>query len=313
MNYKTSIYLLVFSIFVLDSNAISAPIDEIGVTGGTYLKIVPDARAAALGEAFSALADDVSAVYWNPAAMVQTKFGVSVMYNRWLQDISHSSLAYTQSFPVIGSLGVSVNLLQVPGIESRITPSDEPDDKFDASYLVTTIAYARSITPHFSLGVAAKYLQEQVGLGKVYANYKANGFAADIGLLVRGIYRNVNVSLVGQNLGATVSKDKLPQNVKLGLGLFMDQQKTFMILTDLNYPMDNNWNMHIGAEYVLARIVALRVGYKNDFVSSSSGGLTGLTAGFGLIFGPVMFDFAWVPYSSLGDNYRATMSFQFKS
>lgn len=304
--------LLVSSIFCFATtvgSVIAAPVDSVGTTAIAYSKIVPNARAVALGEAFSSLANNSDAVYWNPAALVQTRLGVSLMYNSWIQDINNSSISYAQSFPVIGSFGISANLVQVPGIEYRgDTPSDEPLEKFDANYLTTSIAYAYPITKLISLGLSTKYFNEQVGIGKTYADYRASGSAFDIGLLIQNLTKNVNLSLVAQNFGSPIKNYQLPQNIKLGLGLFVDDQKSFLLLTDINYPMDNRLNIHIGTEFVIAKLFALRAGYKTDTVNFS--GIVGLTAGFGLILGPVMFDFAWVPYNNLGNSYRATLSFQ---
>ena len=43
----------------------------VGTTAGQFLRVGLGARAVGLGGAFSALADDVTAIYWNPAGLAQ--------------------------------------------------------------------------------------------------------------------------------------------------------------------------------------------------------------------------------------------------
>ena len=44
---------------------------KVGTTGFQFLKIGPSARAVAMGESFIALANDASAMYYNPAGLTQ--------------------------------------------------------------------------------------------------------------------------------------------------------------------------------------------------------------------------------------------------
>ena len=41
----------------------------VGTTGAQFLKIGTGARPVAMGYAFSAVADDLNALYWNPAGL----------------------------------------------------------------------------------------------------------------------------------------------------------------------------------------------------------------------------------------------------
>src|SRR5207302_10246043 len=43
--------------------------NQVGTSGAAFLKIGPGARPAAMGEAFTGVADDIHAIYWNPAGL----------------------------------------------------------------------------------------------------------------------------------------------------------------------------------------------------------------------------------------------------
>src|SRR5262245_49352629 len=65
-----------------------------GTTGAEILKIGVGARAIAMGEAYTAMADDVSSLYWNPAglALMQERTA-SFMYNQMVRDMSYQNAA----------------------------------------------------------------------------------------------------------------------------------------------------------------------------------------------------------------------------
>ena len=59
-----------------------------GSVGMSYLKIGVDARAAAMGEAYTSLAGDAAATYWNPAGLARaTANSVVLMHNSWIQGV----------------------------------------------------------------------------------------------------------------------------------------------------------------------------------------------------------------------------------
>jgi long-subunit fatty acid transport protein len=68
MKYKIiSLMLLLYVVNV-------AAEDTAGTTGFTFLKVNYSARAAAMGNAYTGLANDAGAVFFNPAGLVQIKF-----------------------------------------------------------------------------------------------------------------------------------------------------------------------------------------------------------------------------------------------
>jgi len=71
------------SVFSLDIKAGTG----VGTAGAQFLKIGPGARVDGIGSAFCAIADDVTAVYWNPAGIGQLEgFNLSDTHTYWIAD-----------------------------------------------------------------------------------------------------------------------------------------------------------------------------------------------------------------------------------
>ena len=69
--------------------------DKVGTIGGQFLKIGIGARAQSLGGAFVSVADDASAIYWNPAGVARIpRSVVNINHAAWLADVSFTQAAY---------------------------------------------------------------------------------------------------------------------------------------------------------------------------------------------------------------------------
>ena len=66
MEEKMKLFKLVAILILLSAAVASA---QVGRTGVPFLLIAPGARAAGMGEAFIAIADDATSVHWNPAGL----------------------------------------------------------------------------------------------------------------------------------------------------------------------------------------------------------------------------------------------------
>ena len=105
------------SVFSLDIKAGTG----VGTAGAQFLKIGPGARVDGIGSAFCAIADDVTAVYWNPAGIGQLEgFNLSDTHTYWIADTRFNYLAVAAPVDFVsGTLGLSVTLLTIP--EMQIT------------------------------------------------------------------------------------------------------------------------------------------------------------------------------------------------
>lgn len=273
-----------------------------GSNGMAFLKIGAGARAAAMAEAYTAVANDATGLFWNPAGIVQAPTRQIVLsHNQWLNDVTHDFIGLV--FPNKNSaLGLSLILNNIEGLERRTIASETPIAEFSAHDLWAGLSYARRIGSRGNIGLTAKYLYEKIYLET------ASGLAFDLGAQYR-IQENSNLvfAAVIQNIGATTAlrqeKIRLPLTFRAGLAWRLPMVlpgKTLFSL-DLMQVRDENTHINLGAEYTWRQRIAMRVGYQTGFEDK------GLAAGFGLIFGFFNFHYAFVPF---GADFNHTHRFE---
>ncbi len=203
-----------------------------------FLLISPGARAAGMGEAFAAVADDATAVFWNPAGLAfQQGRQISLMHSNWLpqfgSDLYFDFLAYRQSVEGLGTIGGNITFLNLG--EQTITGEGgpEPLGTFNSFEFALTLSYGTLLADNLGLGVNLRYIRSNlssVGAGAEKGNGKANGYAVDLGVLYKP-YRRLAVGANLSNMGPKITyidaaqADPLPTNLKLGFAFRLVDQK----------------------------------------------------------------------------------------
>src|SRR5437762_205417 len=81
---------------------------QAGQTGLSFLKLGAGGRALGMGEAYTAIASDPSATYYNPAALSLSKTSqLLLMHKEWIQDTKTDFIAAKTSMDHF-TLGVGV-------------------------------------------------------------------------------------------------------------------------------------------------------------------------------------------------------------
>ncbi|MBD3271793.1 MAG: PorV/PorQ family protein [Elusimicrobia bacterium] len=298
-----------------------------GTSAANFLKLGIGARAVGMGESFTAVADDVSSVYWNPAGLAHLKTNaLHLSHNIWFQDIHYEFAGVGIPLGMSkGVLGISANYLYLDGIERRTGNTADHEGTFGANDLLITLSYAKglaSIGAGTVLGgINCKSIRQQID------DKKADAFAADLGLQLA--VGQITTGLVVQNLGTRIrfieESYPLPMNYKFGIA-YQPYGTGLSVAVDINKPIDNKINFHLGTEYWVGGIIALRAGYLHgdsiqrkaltgkSFSSDSSNELiafTGLMAGAGFKILGYGLDYAFVPYGELGNTHRVSLGMQF--
>jgi len=263
---------------------ISIPADlfgqaKVGTAGAKFLDIGISARAIGMAEAYSAIANDVSAVYYNPAGLTQM-FSREIMFTHvdYPAGINFEFAAFAIPVEALaGVLGVGVYNLNTGDIP--LTTYGYPNgtgEYFAASDLAVTVSYARSLTEHFSLGGTFKYV------GEYYDNESAHGWAADVGTLYDTGYRGFRIAMSIVNFGPDMKMVQqnypLPINFKFGSSFNFIENPDHLAVFALEgaHPSDNLEQYNAGIEYWYLDKFSVRVGNRFNYDTD------GFTAGAGI-------------------------------
>ncbi len=290
--FKQSLLLLAVPLCVYAQDA--------GKSGLAFLKIGAGSRAAALGEAYVALANDATAIYWNPAGLALSSHSqLSVTHLEWLENINHNFAAISfRGFG--GTLGLALTTQTIPGIELRDKPTSEPLGNFDARDVALSLAYGRKWSASLAVGVTVKALYE-----KIYLN-SANGFAFDFGANWQSPLPSLRLGLAAQNLGSMSAlideKIKLPAAVRAGGAYQLRKSENgsgvTLVAEHLTY-LEGGAHPSAGAEWSLRGTIALRGGYQFGRENR------GLAAGLGTSLGNYQFDYGFASFQNdLGQTHR---------
>jgi len=262
------------------------------------------ARAAAIGGAYTAIADDAGAVYWNPAGLAFVKKpAITLTYDNWIVDSFFDNAM--GAVPVgAGALGAEVFYMNFGSFPNVDGSGNSLSGSISPYTLAGIIAYGMDFGGSFSAGASAKVITQSQG------SVSKTGFAGDLGLMLKS--GMVSAGLAARNFGIA-SGSPLPSDINLGLAVnpLNSESGNLILAGEASYIFNDAFYASGGAEYTFAKIVSLRAGYKYRAGPSNLQGLSGISAGVGVKFGGIGFDYAFVPYGELGASNRADLRIEF--
>ncbi|MBS1272443.1 MAG: hypothetical protein MAGBODY4_01588 [Candidatus Marinimicrobia bacterium] len=297
-----------------------------GTSSFSFLKIGVGARSAGMSGAFVGMADDASALYWNPAGIAQSGGAELLMtHTSWPADISYEYLGYIQPFGRNMFLGASAGFLHMDPMEIRTEYKPHgTGEYFNYSDMVLGATFAMRMTDRFSFGVTLKHVQENLA-GLILA-----GQMLDLGTFYWTGFKSLRFSVALTNFGPQVAPDGTfekpvidggtaefkyaefspPTVFRIGsaMNLIDSDYHTLTASAQLNHPVDNAENFVVGGEYLFLDYLALRSGYK---MNADEGGLS---FGAGLyipMFGmeTLKFDYAYTDFGRLTAVHRFAIGF----
>jgi hypothetical protein len=306
-----SLIVAIFAVLIMSYACFAAIPDNIGTEDAAFLKIDAATRPVAMGGAFVGLANDVNAVFWNPAGLTQTeKKELTTMYNAWFAGIHYGSAAYSQHIGKNAAIAASMQGLWVD-IENRIEDTEKPESTTSVYSYAAGVSGSYALVPNaFSLGGTLKFLNQEFDVDN------STGVAVDIGGLIH--VAGLGIGLTIQNLKLQMSNDgKLPLCFRVG-GAYQ-LAKSAVIAGEYSKFGSSDPAYHVGLEKWFRDIFAIRVGYN---ISSGGNPSKGLSAGFGLkAYGTkpledmnFQLDYAYVPapdWGTMGDTHRISMMIRF--
>jgi len=277
-----------------------------GSSGLSFLKFGFGARNIAMGDAGASASNDLSALFYNPARLNSVEMNeVMFMHNEWIQDVrSEVGGIKWNMFSLPWAVGF--NVTSVDDIEVREIPG-EPVSTFNANYFFMSLSSGFTVINDLDFGASIKYLYE--GL----LNNQASGIGFDFGLNYKTPVNGLTASTVIKNIGSMNAlrneETKLPADFRLGSSYQFDVESAKLdIITAAEFQkyLDaDDIHFNLGGDIVYDQLLALRAGYQTGYESR------GFTAGLGIMWGGLRFDYAFMPFS-LGLGNANLFSLQFK-
>ena len=315
-------------------------VSAVGTTAASFLEIEVGSRAIGMGGAFVAVADDASAIFWNPAGLSRLeKNELTFTHTEWLIDINFDFAGGILSLGDNGVIGISMTALSMPDMEVRTV--EEPEgtgEMFSVGSMALALSYARNLTDRFSVGFNTKYIQEKIwhmtatsvaiDFGTLFITQfndmrlgmTISNFGTDMTLSGRDVlvYHDIDPSIMGNNelTEAGLVTDKWPLPLTYRVGLAMDVLSSgdsrLTLAVDAVHPNNNTEYLSFGAEYVLKNLLFLRGGYSSLGKRDSEEGFqfgAGLRNNIGMI--ALKVDYAFAEFGILGNTHRVTLGMEF--
>jgi hypothetical protein len=319
------LFLLLITVKTADSQLI--PVlgsQRAGTSSLQFLKIGVGGRATAVGESFVAIANDISALYWNPAGLMQfPENGVHFSHSEWLVDLKHEYFAGVYRLGNNNAFGLSVTSLHTPAMQK--TTEFEPTgtgEYFKYGDLAFGLTFARKLTQQFSFGVSFKYVEETLAelkmrgymfdLGTYYWTGLSNSrFAVTISNFGPQVKPTGSVDLVGNRKLEEFQSFPPPTIFRIGFAIDpIDNEKNKLTTSiQLNHPNDNAENVNIGAEYSFRDMFFIRGGYKFNVDSENFSAGIGLKIPVSIMKTSV--DYSIANFKDLGFTHRLSLNLLF--
>lgn len=310
-------------IFLISANAQAGGIDFRKYTLD-FLSTGVGARALGMGGAFTSVANDVSAGYWNPAGLIKITFPQIILMHdsRYNDVVSYNYGAVAVPLSKTESVALSAFVLSVNGIPNTVNAFNSITDRIDVSKVTyfgaTEMAlfgsYSRKVSEKFSFGANVKFIRENIG-----STY-GTGIGFDVGVLFLptenlsfgGDLQNATTTIVAWTTGTTelsypvvvigasykfrIGKVELLPAVD-GVFNIDNMRKSSMV-----YAGPVSADVRAGAEVTYENVVALRAGYNE---------VKQFTVGAGLYLPKLEIDYSFARFAyndALGDSHRISMT-----
>jgi tetratricopeptide (TPR) repeat protein len=277
LKIKIKFLVMIGSIIIgISATSVLAQNGQAGTESNFHLGF--GARALSAGRAFTAVADDPSAIYWNPA-------GLESIYQQSFT-FFHSSLPegtmfnfISYAFPTlnIGTIGFAIGRIGTGDIVARGTDQYSVDQKFSWDEYQAFIAYAKKLPWNVTSGATVRIIRR--GFSNLETDLYSGdlidyGVGFDLGFMytpsgfTSPFLQDWNLGLNIHNLFAPQLKegdqvDAFPLNIRFGILrklYFSGGGNNINVMVDLDYSQDRDMFFNMGLEYKFKELGMLRAG-----------------------------------------------------
>jgi len=299
---------------------------------GEFISIGVGGRALGLGGAYAAIADDVTAGYWNPAGLSKLNYPQLILMHDerfgGLENYDYGAFALPAGQNA--TLGLSVIRLGVDNIANTqsawtdlnhdgIPQSNEIDYSkityFNAADWAMYLSYAHAASERFSYGANLKLIRRENGVSSatgvgfdVAAQYSATDH-----LMLGANVQDITTTLVAWNTG---TNELISPTVKLGSAYAINAfEGRFLPAFDVDIRFEDrqsasnahlgamSFDFHTGIEFEYKNLVALRAGYSD---------IGSLNLGAGIHLPKFDIDYSFAKFDGtdqIGNTHRISLTF----
>lgn len=218
------------------------------ITGLLYaspVDLMIGSRGFSMGGAYSAVANDATAAYWNPAGLAKVET-LTLLESNWiLQDIRGLNINYfTAAIPIknVGTISGSWLLIHANLEEGWDEAAGKPANENSANENIFSISIGRTLWEelgflrHTSIGIslnryALTFSDESDGDGA--------GLGFDIGTQI-GLPKGFSLAFMARNLGTEVMGVKIDPEIRWGLGFTNVLGKMHRLTVDVDATVKRN-------------------------------------------------------------------------
>lgn len=335
MNRKWKyIFSIALAALLLQTPLWADGVSKIAQSGMKWLSIPIGARGVALGSAYTAMANDASAVFWNPAGVAFAEGGhLFLNQNQWIADITVNAGALTWNSGNWGVFGLNFATVDWGVIHGTQRANNEAGfvetGEFSPDHFAVGLNYARKVSDKFAIGGNVKFLHEDLfgeadvteGSFDAPTGVTANTdlLAFDFGTVYYTGYRDLRIAMSFQNFSKEVVYREeyfsLPLTFRVGMAMGLtnffaeNSPHNITLAVDAMHPRDFSERMHFGMEYSFHELVFLRGGYKTNYDQED------FTLGAGLQYDSgnlaLGIDYSYVAFENFDGVHMFSLDFKF--
>jgi len=341
---KKNILIALAVLVAIGGPAGAVTFSKVGTAGAQFLKIGAGARAEGMGEAFTAVVDDATAMYWNPAGLAAAKKQeITFTHNQWLGEINHEFIGYCLPMGANGTLGLNLTVLNVGEMPvTTVELSGDPNGEFFTCVdWAFAIGYGRNLTDKVAFGATAKVIQQRIW------DMKASAFAMDLGVSAKTGFKSLRIAATLLNFGTDIqysggqlveeadyhdygtgpqqaqtielatSSSPLPLSYRMGAVYDFIDNPTHKLTAAFDYvhPNDGSEKQNMGMEYGFNKMLFVRAGMRIDIDARDDNNAYSPTVGLGVNYGFGMLktkiDYAYADYGPLSTVHRIALALAF--
>jgi len=305
---RKSTIVFVLIVLILGTMQPSFAIKKLAQAGMPFLTLDVSGRAAGMGASYVAVGNDATAMFYNLAGLAFVEgFDVMINQTNWLLDTKHYAAGVAYGLGNLGTFGLSVVYMNY-GSFTETWPYEGSDPAlinqgyetgldFDIGEYAIGLSYARRLSSKFSVGSQIKYVKQDLYESLIFHEVEGKEMtvqneegiiAFDFGTLYYTGFKDLRFGMSVRNFSQqgryVKERFELPLSFKLGVAMDVltlfnteDTSHKLTLAVDAWHPRDYTERIHIGAEYLLMDVLALRAGYKFNYDEE------GLTAGVGVL------------------------------